>query len=522
MSGRRAPVSAKRWRVPGTERARPERAERGARVVPASSRPRRGRSRPARGAPAPPSQPENRAEQPQPPASMRVPSWSRVAPWAASTSAPTPGPRYRWPAPALGEMAGVDTPFASCSGPAEPGVDCGSTQDVEPPGRVLRDCDGGPFRELDGHHGPLLVAAAQGRRRHPRPWRGDRKLVEQCRRSRLGGAPIHRAPHDPGIRWRGPRRCSRSASSPESVLGGAVLGDEGDQLRHLPDATEGMDAPSDRARQASRWPFPSTAATPTISPAVTVRDAPRNAMPSSAYRATSTASNRTSRRRARAGRGEQLDPFLHGPFADHRRRGSAAVMSAIPAESTTPAVDTVTRVGRGECLVQLVRDRHGRAAPGCEAAEVTPRRSPTSAGASTAVGSSSRRNRASAASAFTISSRCLRATLRCSTRASGSRGRPARSLASFTRRRSRAGATGHPAVSATFSATVNAGTDVKCWWTIPIPSRRASRGDSRGRAMSSTSTTPASGWRRPAAICMRVVLPAPFSPRSAWTSPGGT
>ena len=196
-------------------------------------------------------------------------------------------------------------------------------------------------------------------------------------------------------------------------------------------------------------------------------------------------------------------------------------MSAIPAVSTTrPCRSTVTRSAAASASSSLCV-MSTAAPPRDVKRRITPRRSPTSAGASTAVGSSSRRNRASAASAFTISSRCLRATLRCSTRASGSRGRPARSLASFTRRRSRAGATGHPAVSATFSATVNAGTDVKCWWTIPIPSRRASRGESPGRATSSTSTTPASGWRRPAAICMRVVLPAPFSPRSAWTSPGG-
>jgi hypothetical protein len=28
-----------------------------------------------------------------------------------------------------------------------------------------------------------------------------------------------------------------------------------------------------------------------------------------------------------------------------------------------------------------------------------------------------------------------------------------------------------------FSATVSAGTDVKCWWTIPMPWARLSRGE---------------------------------------------
>ena len=88
--------------------------------------------------------------------------------------------------------------------------------------------------------------------------------------------------------------------------------------------------------------------------------------------------------------------------------------------------------------------------------------SSASAGARTAVGSSSRRIRASPARALTISSRCLSDTESRPARWSGSSGSPIRSLSERVRSRISCGTAGHPAASATFSATVSAGTDVKC------------------------------------------------------------
>ncbi len=110
-------------------------------------------------------------------------------------------------------------------------------------------------------------------------------------------------------------------------------------------------------------------------------------------------------------------------------------------------------------------------------ARTTRSNSSASPGASTAVGSSSSRTRTSVASAFTISSRCLRPTESRPAGVSGSRGNPIRSASARTRSRRAAGCTGQPAASATFSATLSAGTDVKCWWTMPTPRRRAARGD---------------------------------------------
>jgi hypothetical protein len=56
---------------------------------------------------------------------------------------------------------------------------------------------------------------------------------------------------------------------------------------------------------------------------------------------------------------------------------------------------------------------------------------------------------------------------------------------------------GQPADRATFSATVRAGTEVKCWCTIPMPSTRAARGLATRRTAPLTMISPASGRTRP-------------------------
>ncbi|MPN35663.1 hypothetical protein SDC9_183161 [bioreactor metagenome] len=70
-----------------------------------------------------------------------------------------------------------------------------------------------------------------------------------------------------------------------------------------------------------------------------------------------------------------------------------------------------------------------------------------------------------------------------------------------------------------FSQTVNTGTSIKCWWTMPIPFSIARRGLERMTGFPSISIVPASGRYIPARQFIRVVLPAPFSPRILWTSP---
>src|SRR5207244_2310380 len=55
-----------------------------------------------------------------------------------------------------------------------------------------------------------------------------------------------------------------------------------------------------------------------------------------------------------------------------------------------------------------------------------------------------------------------------------------------------------------------------------IPSRRASGGSSARSVRPATSSVPASGACAPVAIRISVLLPAPFSPTSACTSPGSS
>src|SRR5690349_8891433 len=52
-----------------------------------------------------------------------------------------------------------------------------------------------------------------------------------------------------------------------------------------------------------------------------------------------------------------------------------------------------------------------------------------------------------------------------------------------------------------------------------MPAAIASRGERKSVARPSTRTTPSSGRYSPARTFMSVLLPAPFSPRSAWISP---
>src|SRR4029453_7670712 len=69
-----------------------------------------------------------------------------------------------------------------------------------------------------------------------------------------------------------------------------------------------------------------------------------------------------------------------------------------------------------------------------------------------------------------------------------------------------------------FSATDMTGISMKCWWTIPMPARMASPGEWKVTGAPFRRISPSSGRDRPYRTFISVVLPAPFSPRSAWTS----
>ena len=69
--------------------------------------------------------------------------------------------------------------------------------------------------------------------------------------------------------------------------------------------------------------------------------------------------------------------------------------------------------------------------------------------------------------------------------------------------------------SVTFSATVNTGTSMKCWCTMPMPAAIASFGERKLAALPSMWISPSSGWVSPNRTFIRVVFPAPFSPSRA-------
>src|SRR4026208_177672 len=57
---------------------------------------------------------------------------------------------------------------------------------------------------------------------------------------------------------------------------------------------------------------------------------------------------------------------------------------------------------------------------------------------------------------------------------------------------------------------------------MPMPLAIASRGERNSTPSAPTRTWPSSGRYSPARMFISVLLPAPFSPRSAWISPGRT
>ena len=85
-----------------------------------------------------------------------------------------------------------------------------------------------------------------------------------------------------------------------------------------------------------------------------------------------------------------------------------------------------------------------------------------------------------------------------------------------------AGATMLGRATWTFSATVKSGSSAGCWWTMAMPSWAAVAGVRRSTSAPSTSIVPLSGATVPEATFISVDLPAPFSPRRAWTSPAAT
>src|SRR3954452_19155290 len=124
-----------------------------------------------------------------------------------------------------------------------------------------------------------------------------------------------------------------------------------------------------------------------------------------------------------------------------------------------------------------------------------------------------------------ISTRCCCPTVMSSIRACGSTANLNVSAMSRTRRSAALWSMRMPAcvgsfASTMFSATVITGINMKCWCTMPMPRSIASCGDVSVTGSPLIRISPSSAEYRPYTMFMSVDLPAPFSPRSAWTSPG--
>ena len=108
------------------------------------------------------------------------------------------------------------------------------------------------------------------------------------------------------------------------------------------------------------------------------------------------------------------------------------------------------------------------------------KRSSTSCGARTAVGSSMISTSASRYSILRISTRCCSPTESCQILAPGATLRPNRSSNAAIRSSysgSRIKKRGSSSPSRMFSVTVSEGTSMKCWCTMPMPCSMASRGE---------------------------------------------
>ena len=141
------------------------------------------------------------------------------------------------------------------------------------------------------------------------------------------------------------------------------------------------------------------------------------------------------------------------------------------------------------------------------------------------------RSARSAGSAAVISSRISSCGSRASARArsimrsSGSGTSTACSPKSISRSSSRScrrtSATGVP-VRRMFCAIVRSGTSAGSWKTGASPIRAACAGDETLLSLPLTRIVPPSGRITPVSTFTSVLLPAPFAPRSACTSPGST
>ncbi len=204
---------------------------------------------------------------------------------------------------------------------------------------------------------------------------------------------------------------------------------------------------------------------------------------------------------------------------------SSSVSAGVVVPTTRPWRTTVIRSATASTSLSLwVMNRIER--PDCGQRAHDREQPSVSCGVSTAVGSSRISRLASRSSALRISTRCWTPTGRSSTIASGSTSRPnsadsrRMSARAFCRSRKPSARVGSKP-STTFSATVNTGTSMKCWWTMPMPCRDGVAGvgevDRARRRSGSRRSRPAAARtaRSSACSCRRRSRPAGSGSRPA-------
>ena len=140
------------------------------------------------------------------------------------------------------------------------------------------------------------------------------------------------------------------------------------------------------------------------------------------------------------------------------------------------------------------------------------------------VGSSISTMRARAAMARQISTTCCAASGSVPTRRFGFRSGCEKLASTSSARRSASVRRKMPQregsrPSRMFSATVRCGQSESSWWIRATPRWLASCGEAGRYGWPCSTIVPSSGCSAPARMFMSVLLPAPFSPMSAWTSP---
>ena len=272
------------------------------------------------------------------------------------------------------------------------------------------------------------------------------------------------------------------------------------------------------ASPSSFWPLPATPARPTSSPGntsklhpLTARD-PRSSV-TARSRTTSTGWSPRSRP-SRAGTAGDISPIMSCTSCCSVMAAREHVVTTRPRRITVIR-ELMRSASRILCVMKTT------VSPCDVNHETVEKSASTSCGVSIVVGSSRMSTRTPRYRALRTSTFCWTPTESVRTRASRSRVMPycAASCWTAARARFRRNHTAPSRPRITFSRTVNCGTSSKCWCTIPIPRRSASRGALTWTGSPSTAIVPASARYRPLRMFISVVLPAPFSPSSAWISP---